>query len=488
MVWNKLKEKCSVGTVIGLVLFVLHLSLVIVAYTAYVNSQSSTAGLVFIVFFMLDAPIHLLPSTVFQMFGASSPLILYGIFGSAMWFLIPWLIDMGLRKTSLKQNKLLRGFIIIMTIPLILIGFLKLSHFSTRRHIQAKRPDEIKRTLNQASSDFLTEKIVYQDDILTSIISVYQMDLLENSGTEIIMAMNKSIVFLNERYQEIHRLNLNEHSFKRIEPLYLDTVGTYGLLGYRYGKGIWLLDSSGIEQWSYTQTNEFNIAPDGVAYGDIDGDGKPEYAVFYKYRDGIHLLDSDGNTRWKHPVYALGHLEITDFNGDGYDQIIYTNSNNARGKTVFTMLDAAGNIANQVDIMTESYEFEVIKWPVEDSDAHILLTEENIIRVVDLDGQTLTSLDAPGCRSFGDVQAQTVKFEKDVPSYLVVKKKLHPDLLALYVFDKNGQLVYQKTDVMDRFQSNDFAVVPIDKFGDEGILVGAVRDMKPLLLEYSLNR
>ena len=214
---------------------------------------------------------------------------------------------------------------------------------------------------------------------------------------------------------------------------------------------------------------------------------EPEIAVYYRYREGINLLGSDGVLRWNHPVNALGHLEVADLNGNGYDQIIYTNSNNAGGKTVFTMLDAAGNIANQVDIVTKSYEFEVIKWPVEDSDAHILLTEENTIRIVDLNGQTLMSLEAPGCRPFGDVQTQAVKFKKNAPSCLVVKKKLHPDLLALYVFDKNRRLVYQKTDVMDRFRSNDFDVVPIGKFGEERILVGSVRDMKPLLLEYSLN-
>ena len=94
MVWKK-TQKYSVGFMLGIVFAVLHLCLVILAYTAYINSKSSTSALVFILFFTLDAPIHMLPSSVFQMFGTPSPLILYGVFGSVMWFLIPWLLDKG---------------------------------------------------------------------------------------------------------------------------------------------------------------------------------------------------------------------------------------------------------------------------------------------------------------------------------------------------------------------------------------------------------
>jgi len=488
MVWKIIKYKYSVGFMFGVLLAILHLCLVILAYIVYINSKSSTSALVFVWFFTLDAPVHMLPSSAFQLFGTPTPLILYGVIGSVMWFLIPWMIDKGIKALFPKINKLIRAITIIVLIPLILFGFSRLCRINIKRQIQARRPDELKKVLNQASSDFLTENIVYKDDRLASIISVDIKDILGSSDNEIIIAMNDTIVVLDEKYNEISCLPLNGLRFTSIEPVYLNEKNFYGFLGYRYGKGIWLLDSLGKEQWSYQQTNDIGLHPDGASFGDIDGDRNPEYAVYYRYKEGIHLLDSDGRVQWKHPIYALGHLEVADLNGDGNAEIIYTNSNNANGKTTFKILDAVGTISGKMDIATTSYEFEMINWPSEASSPNILLTEENTIRIINMNCQTVLSLDAPGCRTFGDVQAVGVQFENNAPNYLVVKKNLHPDLMTLYVFSRDGTLVYQKTEVLERCRIRDFAVVPFQMIGGEGILLGSIYNDQPLLIEYFLSR
>jgi hypothetical protein len=404
-----------------------------------------------------------------------------------MWFLIPWLLDKGLKGLFPKLNKLLRATILVALIPAILLGFSELRRVNIKRQIQARRPNELKKVLNQASSDFLTHSVVYKSDLSTAIAGTYRMDLLENPGDEIILTLPNDILFLDERYQKIGRLNLGKMRFNIIEPLCLDERGSYGFLAYRYGKGVWLLDSEANELWSQTEIGgQTSLHPDGAQSGDIDGDGIPEFAVYYRYRDGIHLFDVDGNIKWKHSVSALGHLEVVDLNGDDHDETIYTNSNNANGKTTFTILDATGTIADQMEMATESYEFDVINWPVEDSDVHVLLTEENTIRIVDLDGQTLMSLDAPGCRPFGGVTAVAVKFEKDEPRYLVAKKNLHPDISVLYVYDCKGKLVYQKTEAMRGVGTHGLVVVPVVEIGDEKLLMGSIRNYHPFVLEYFL--
>ncbi|CAB1084942.1 hypothetical protein D1AOALGA4SA_12442, partial [Olavius algarvensis Delta 1 endosymbiont] len=50
----------TIGFRVGIVTFCLHLCLAVFAFMTFINSKSSTAGLVFIYFLFLDAPIHLL--------------------------------------------------------------------------------------------------------------------------------------------------------------------------------------------------------------------------------------------------------------------------------------------------------------------------------------------------------------------------------------------------------------------------------------------
>jgi len=76
----------SIGLKIGLALAALHLCLAILAFIAYITSSSSTSALVFIWFFFLDAPIRLLPSSIFDIFGVAAPLISFGVFGRPYGF------------------------------------------------------------------------------------------------------------------------------------------------------------------------------------------------------------------------------------------------------------------------------------------------------------------------------------------------------------------------------------------------------------------
>jgi hypothetical protein len=481
-------KRKSIGFKVGVVLALLHLCLVFWAYWACVNSHSSTAGLVYIYFFFLDAPLLLIPFSVFKVFGDMLPLIEFGIFGSALWFLIPWLIDMAFHRIFPKAKTLLRVIVIIVCIPILLVGFSRLSSLGIKQNIRRERPAELKKLVNRTSSDFLTEKVVFEDKAWKTISSIRRMTCKPGDDTGLIAGISDEVVFFGENYQERHRLKIASRGINTIEPLDMDGTHSCGFLAYRYGEGVSLFDAEGKEVWKIAHLDHNTGHIDGACFGDVDGDGRQEFAVYYRYREGIHLVDGNGKTRWEHPIYSLGHVEITDLNGDGRAEIIYDNSNNANGVTEFTTLDAAGTAVNQVKIKTDSYEFAVIRWPGEKAEPFILLTEENKIRIVDLKGDTILNLDAPGCRSYGDVKAVTVKFKKDKPAYLAVRKRLHPDLLVLYVYDSEGKLVYQKTDVSEGANVSALAVMEVSDAGDEKLVAGRAQNRKPQILEYSAAR
>jgi hypothetical protein len=226
-----------------------------------------------------------------------------------------------------------------------------------------------------------------------------------------------------------------------------------------------------------------------VRFGDVDGDGKPEFAIYSRYTEGVHLIDGNGKTRWKHPAYTIGHLEMKDINGDGKAEIIYSNSNNANGITEFATLDATGSEVSQQKINTASYEFALVNWPISEGHPNILLTEDGKIKLVDLQGVTVMSVDAPGCKTFGSLNAITIKFKKDEPAFLAVKKSIHPDLSVLYVYDANGKLVFQKTQAVEGLLSTTLAVAPLRDTGAEKLLVGEYKKgFKAQVLEYTLTR
>jgi hypothetical protein len=210
-----------------------------------------------------------------------------------------------------------------------------------------------------------------------------------------------------------------------------------------------------------------------------------EIVVFFRYGKGIELVDGDGHVKWSHPVYALGHLEIADVRGVGHPEIVYSNSNNADGRTTFTVLDADGAIAEQIKIVTSSSEFALVERRENVARPLILLTEGRQLRLVDWQGDTLRQLDAPGCRTYGEVSAVTVKLKRDEPSYLAVRKRLHPDLLVLYVYNDAGALVYQKTEAVEGVAGVAMAAVPSDEAGVEKLLVGSTSGLNAVVDEYS---
>jgi hypothetical protein len=469
-------KRISIGFWAGVVAAFLHLCLALFACHACWHSRSSTAGLAFLPFFFLDAPLLFLTPFLNGLFGKIAPLIQFGLLGSALWFLIPWQIGKFAVRFFPRRPQIASIVSLIVAIPILYVAFMQLAFFTVKRSIQGERPAELKGVLNSASTDILTGKAIFSEEGASGISGIRRMHCRPGAGTELVFALPRSVVFLDDNYREQHRISFADQVFKTIEPLDLDGKGSCRLLATRFQKGTYLLDLQGKEIRNYGPV-------DRVRFGDIDGDGKQELAIF----DGseVRLLDGDGKTRWKHPALAIGHLEMADVRGNGKAEILCSNAANAWGATEFTILDAAGAVARQAKITSKSYEFALIHWPRRETPPYLLLTEENRIRIVDLQGEAVLRLDAPGCRPFGAVSAVTVKFAKGEPEYLAVKKSLHPDLAVLYVYNAEGKLANQKTDIARAPPA--LAAVPAKEPGVEKLLVGAVQKSKVQVLEYSLS-
>lgn len=481
-----MKTQRSVGFKIGVVTCALHVAFVLLAVMACKQAQSSTAGLVFLPFFYLDAPVRVLQGFLPGSANSFSPLISFGVLGSGLWFAIPWLVDRLLLRLAARISRVKRWVVVLVLLPLFVVAFIPLGDFAASRSIRQERPDELSASLGAPSSEELNEKVIFDDQVLGGVSSIHHLAGPPQAEPGILLAHHRGVVFLNDRYEEQDRTEFPNMYFQTVNPVPAGDTGEIRFVVYKHFQYAALLDQEGAELWRIERDEGEGVLPmDGVQSGDIDGDGHPEFAVYYRYRTGIVLVDEHGSERWRHNVYALGHLAMHDVRGNGRQEIIYSLSNNANHKTVFTILDADGEVVREWRIATDSYEFDLVNWPDEEGGPHLVLTEENLIRVVDMEGNTVRELDAPGCRSFGKMNAVPLRLRKNEAPGLAVRKILHPDLETLFVYNAGGVLIFQRTDVRRGSMQPSLAAVPAGEKGVQKLLVGTTRDKQVRVLEYS---
>ena len=478
--FTKEKDKKSIGLKIGIILAVLHLCLVGLTFIGTIGNHSSTIGILMIPFMIIDAPLnYVLPPSM------GWALLFLGIWGSLMWLLIPWLIDWITVRIFLKANNIVRRGAIFGAIFVVLVGFSFLNAIKMGNFMRDERPAELKEVINQASSNFLNEKIVYVKT-MDNLSSINWMNCQEGNEKEIALSSLRGVTFLDRNYTEIGKVTFSS-VFSTVNPIFQSKDDACNFIGYKSSESVSLLDSKGKENWKIDSTERDYIS--GVKYGDINKDGKIEFVVFYDFGKGIQLFDDAKNLKWEYPIYSLGHLEIADTGEDGKNEIIFSNGNNADKVTEFKFLNSNGEVDKQFKIATQSSQFAIINWPDINKKSNILLTENNNIRLVDLNGETVIQLNAPGCRTFGDVKAVTVKFKKNEPAFLAVRKILMPDIAVLYIYDIKGNLVYNKTETFTGNMNATLVAVPTDEEGGEKLLVGSEgKNYGSQLIEYSISQ
>jgi len=302
------------------------------------------------------------------------------------------------------------------------------------------------------------------------------------AGVELALLGSRATIFTDENFNFKSKIKFKFYATRRTLVNLGGTAWRY--LVYSHLDHVSLLSLDENLQWRYNSDKKATLYVSGVASGDMDGDSKPEFAVYHSFTKGVVLLDATGVKIWEHPVQNLEHLEVADLNGDSKAEIIYSGFGTA--DSVFTVLDGAGLVIDKVKVPSKSRYFTIVNWPDRSSRPNLLITEDGKMIVANLKGETIAELNAPGCKGQFESQAVPVKFKDNEPDYLAVKKTVFPDLSVLYVYDSKGQLVYQTTKVTETQLPPLVFVVPVGSGGTEKLLVGAeTKDGKAVLLEYA---
>ncbi len=281
--------------------------------------------------------------------------------------------------------------------------------------------------------------------------------------------------------------------------------GKFGFLAQsRALGGVTVFDDAGKVVWEYgreeidlsllakdekTRQEEFDkkIRVAGAAAGDLDGDGKAEFIVA-RYNDGVRAFDQNGKELWfqaeKEPKRDL---RVADLDGDGKNEILEIGKSsrirNARGEVVgnldyekypeYLMIaeNNEGKKVLQFLGMTEN------KLTIEGEKGNVLMRADAPLSEIKLK-DPITEHDSiyeggsytRDSENIYEPKAVWVGLRKDAPKYLAVVApfSMLPRSI-LYIYDQNGNLVYQEL-LPEAAQT--IAVMPADDAGEKVIIGG----------------
>lgn len=236
-----------------------------------------------------------------------------------------------------------------------------------------------------------------------------------------------------------------------------------------------MLDHTGTTTWTYRSEAKWAPAAGTFAIdmcgGDVDGDGRMEFAVAFIGFAGVHLLDDTGNMIWRKRATNVSHVEMVDTNGDGRDEILHTS-----GGGVLKIRNGRGKVIGQVrgrryfppfDFFMH---FSLCPWPSKSSPKRILRTGKDKIRLLDFGGKVVAEFRAPHCGILGEARGTPVRLRAGQPAHLAVLVSFSIwDRSILYLYKPDGTLVYQEV-FLGTCEA--IAAVPLEESNREAILVG----------------
>ncbi|MFQ5839339.1 MAG: FG-GAP repeat domain-containing protein [Candidatus Methylomirabilales bacterium] len=205
-----------------------------------------------------------------------------------------------------------------------------------------------------------------------------------------------------------------------------------------------IYDSRGVTIWSYGKRNILEAllrdAPNDMAMGDVDGDGRPEFVVGFNGSGGVHLLDGGGRVLWKQADGNVWGVEIRDLDGDGKGEIIHSSYagrltiRNHEGETLRSI--RPGVYIDQITLCA---------WPHEDSPMRFLWSRDKKFYLVNASGKIDKAFDAPWGVGH-NARCAPVRFEKGRELYFAVVALVRASWKRslLYIYDPTGRLIYQE--------------------------------------------
>ncbi|MBM3122932.1 MAG: VCBS repeat-containing protein, partial [Chloroflexi bacterium] len=300
------------------------------------------------------------------------------------------------------------------------------------------RPAELDEPGVLLGEGFLAKRSLVQDESLGWITDIRAGELDPAPGPEIGIAGKRGALFLDDGGAVKAKVPFMARA-GHVDIIDVEGDGVCEFMNRGGSDGVAsLIPHSGRITWIY------GGEPGGVmdmAAGDVDGDGRPEFAVGFGGGSGVHLLDADGARLWTRLDGNVWQVGMVDVEGRGHPQILHSN---ARGRLL--VRDAKGDLAIQSDPDVYVGSFSLSTWPVHGDRPLVITAGEKTLWLLTPGGATVATLEAPHCLHWARVWAAPAVLRPDEPSYLAVVATFALwQRSLLYVYEPGGGLVYQET-------------------------------------------
>ena len=362
-------------------------------------------------------------------------------------------------ESDMKARYVILGCAVILVLGIItlVVGGLLFNKFVLSKAGSYKRSSPGKPGI-VAGQGFLAKSTYLQDSRLGAISDIVTGQLDGKPGQDIGFAGAQGALIISQSAKSFIPLSGN---LDRVNIIDVENDGVCEFMN----RGSWscaasLMDHAGRTVWTYGGSS----GVDDMAAGDINKDGKLEFAVGFNGGGGIHLVSTSGVKVWSRTDGNVWHVEMVDTNGDGKLEVVHSN---AAG--VMTIRDGAGGVLKTGRPADYFSHFSLCAWPAKSSPRYALSAGEGAIRLYGYDGATVLQLKAPKCGRLFSANGAPVKLKAGQPEYLaVVVDSGHGAGSILYVYDSKKLLVYQE--VLPSGSS--IAGLSVGASGKEQLLVG----------------
>lgn len=286
-------------------------------------------------------------------------------------------------------------------------------------------------------ADTLDKAIFASDSQLGSITDIRAVSLLLDHGTVIAAVSSEGAVFFDRSGKSVHSTRFSGSNADHVDLIDVGSTNGYAFLNRRsWDFDASLIDSDGVEIWKYGGL----WGVDDMCAGDLDGDGELEFVVGFNGPGGIHLLNAQGKRLWREKGGNVWHVEIVDTTGNGSMHIVHSDASGA-----MTIRDVTGSIVKRSKPRPYFSDFSLCPWPTSTSRSYALLSEDEIIWLLDYDGSAVAQYPAPGCGSLGHARGVPAKLEAVTADYLAVIVDFgNWNSAIFYVYDSSGNLIFNE--------------------------------------------
>ena len=299
------------------------------------------------------------------------------------------------------------------------------------------RPEALDEPRVAMGAGLLTKTLFLRPAGIGAITDIARGQFDGKPGLEIGIAGNVRAMFVDDSGQMQSSITFDRQEITHVDIVDVEGDGACEFI-YR---GAWssdaaLIDHNGETRWTYGGLP----GVDDMCAGDVDGDGRLEFAVGFNGGGGVHLLDDDGKRIWRKPDGNVWHVEIVDTDGDGRPEIVHSSA----GGDV-TVRDGRGNQLSREEAPAYFSDFSLCPWPSKQGPTLLLYAEDDTVWILDFRAKAVAKLKAPESGELGEARGTPVRLRAGQADYLAVAVS-YPvwHRAILYLYDPNGKLVYQE--------------------------------------------